>query len=144
MLAMTVSGVYVLLTRIFFNVVVYAVILYMLGQVQMKFMKDGEPDLAYSDLFESFYQMIGIVIDNKSDSSFDKGDNRTIQVIIKVFFMFLCIYFAVLILNFLIALMGDIFQKNHNLQPQINCRSMLLLVLDNWILIQWLGKNEFK
>ena len=52
-------------------------------------------------------------------------------------------YIIVIVLNFLIALMGDIFNRASAVFPQRRLREQLKMVLQKWEYINYIYKDEF-
>ena len=123
---------------------------YLLGQNQLQFDEisategDGEEVPLYitpkKALLFMFYMLLGEV---GPSGNFDKG-KKTQEVALWFLFCVATFFFIIVMMNMLVAIMGDTFVKNYEIEEQNILRTKLRFVIDNWSLFSPFTAQEKK
>lgn len=65
-------------------------------------------------------------------SGFRAGENPSHEIICLFFFMLGSVILLVVLMNMLIAIMGDTFIKNNEVEEQLLLKGKLKFIVDNW------------
>lgn len=121
---------------------------YLLGQNQMQFddisttEDDGDGVPLYvtpqKAILFMFYLLLGEV---GPSGNFDKG-KKTQEFQLWFFFCIATFFFIIVMMNMLVAIMGEVFTKNYEIEEQNVLRTKLRFVIDNWIISPFDNKQK--
>lgn len=116
---------------------------YIVAQNQINFDKVESDDVIYSTMYGSFQYVGGLLIGNPDTDAFDKGD-ASMEVLLNLIFWLACFIIMILLLNMLIAIMGNTFTIGNESLEQQKYREHLNFVIDNWFMRKLAFKITFK
>ena len=109
---------------------------YFIGRNQIEF--DGIEAYNYPEYSEhllwSLNHVLNIALGEFNYPDYSAGENPTQQGILWVLYLSAILMLTLNLLNMLIAIMMDIFQKNHETKVQEEKRTHLSFIIDNWML----------
>lgn len=106
---------------------------YLQGRNQIDYDGQSEDDIPYSSVTKSLWYVWMIILGAAETDSFD-GDRDLEGLILTALFILASFILIVHLFNMLIAIMGDTFNKNNEVEKQLRSKDHLSFVLDNWYL----------
>ena len=92
---------------------------------------ENQSIIPYSTSFGSVWFMIEILLNSSETDSFDIG-NASMKGYLYCLYLISSLLIVILMLNMLIAIMGDTFSKRKEFGKQITIKDHLGYVMDNW------------
>lgn len=96
---------------------------------------DETIDIQYNEWPQAFYFIFKVMVGAIEEGAESK--NEVLNTAYKVLFLLITVYLNVIALNFLIALMGDIFNRNQQTQLKNKLRQQLALIVENWRILEF-------